>query len=57
MAIRLPIERNAGGAGSPPFSTRARLGYHGVRIALLVSLAVVTYLLFPNAPAVDSPIF
>jgi hypothetical protein len=57
VAIRLPIERNAGGAGGPPFSTRARLGYHGLRIALLVFLAVVTYLLFPNAPAVDSPIF
>ncbi|MGH7647142.1 MAG: hypothetical protein ACREND_03415 [Gemmatimonadaceae bacterium] len=57
MAIRLPIERNAAGAGGPPFSARARLGYHGLRIALLVSLAVVTYLLFPNAPAVDSPIF
>ena len=57
MAIRLPIERNAAGAGGPPFTTRARVGYHGVRIALLVLLAVVTYLLFPNAPAVDSPIF
>ena len=57
MAIRLPIERNAAGAGAPLSSTRARLGYHGLRIALLVSLAVVTYLLFPNAPAIDSPIF
>ena len=57
MAIRLPIERNAAGAGGPPFTTRARVGYHGLRIALLVLLAVVTYLLFPNAPAVDSPIF
>ncbi len=57
MAIRLPIERNAAGAGGPPFTTRARVAYHGLRIALLVLLAVVTYLLFPNAPAVDSPIF
>src|SRR5690242_16482401 len=57
MAIRLPIERNAAGAGGPPFTTRARVGYHDLRIALLVLLAVVTYLLFPNAPAVDSPIF
>jgi cyclic-di-AMP phosphodiesterase PgpH len=31
--------------------------YHSTRIGLLLALAIVTYLLFPNAPAVDSPIF
>ena len=34
-----------------------RFVYHGIRIGLLVVLAVLTYLLFPSAPAVDSPIF
>jgi len=31
--------------------------YHASRAGLLVALAIITYLLFPNAPAVDSPIF
>ena len=31
--------------------------YHAARVGLLLALAIVTYLLFPNAPAVDSPIF
>jgi hypothetical protein len=34
-----------------------RFAYHGIRIGLLVVLAVLTFLLFPSAPAVDSPIF
>jgi putative nucleotidyltransferase with HDIG domain len=40
-----------------PLTSRSRLAYHGVRIALLVGLAMVTYALFPASPAVDSPIF
>ncbi|HEY9450670.1 MAG TPA: HDIG domain-containing metalloprotein [Gemmatimonadaceae bacterium] len=34
-----------------------QVAYHCARVGLLLALAVVTYLLFPNAPAVDSPIF
>ncbi|HEX7940583.1 MAG TPA: hypothetical protein VF488_02195, partial [Gemmatimonadaceae bacterium] len=54
MSARQQFERPADDA--PP-SGRDRLAYHGGRIGLLLALAVVTYLLFPNAPAVDSPIF
>ncbi|HEX5408846.1 MAG TPA: HDIG domain-containing protein [Gemmatimonadaceae bacterium] len=43
----LPVREGHGG----------RVVYHGLRIGLLVVLAVLTYLLFPSAPAVDSPIF
>lgn len=49
-----PMRRDhAEGAVTPG----SRVAYHGSRIALLVALAIVTYLLFPSAPAVDSPIF
>ncbi|HEU4640981.1 MAG TPA: HDIG domain-containing protein, partial [Gemmatimonadaceae bacterium] len=54
MGARQPLDRPADDA--PP-SGRDRLAYHGARIGLLLALAVVTYMLFPNAPAVDSPIF
>ncbi|HEX6964503.1 MAG TPA: HDIG domain-containing protein, partial [Gemmatimonadaceae bacterium] len=41
---------------APP-TGRSRLVFHGVRIALIVGLAMLTYALFPSSPAVDSPIF
>lgn len=40
-----------------PESRRERVPYQAVRIALLVALAIVTYALFPSAPAVESPLF
>lgn len=55
MGESLPPERAADPV--PPRRGRDRIRYHGSRIALLVALAIVTYLLFPNAPAVDSPVF
>ncbi|MDQ6886760.1 MAG: HDIG domain-containing protein [Gemmatimonadota bacterium] len=54
------------GTGQPPQRTsssepasagKEQLASHGTRIALLFALAVVTYILFPASPAVDSPIF
>ena len=41
----------------PPSRPLDGVLYHAYRVGLLLALAVVTYLLFPNAPAVDSPIF
>jgi putative nucleotidyltransferase with HDIG domain len=43
-------------AAEPP-PQRARLGFHGTRIALALALAVFTYLLFPASPAVDFPVY
>jgi putative nucleotidyltransferase with HDIG domain len=40
-----------------PESRRERVPYQAVRVALLVALAVVTYALFPSAPAVETPLF
>ncbi|HEX6536345.1 MAG TPA: HDIG domain-containing protein [Gemmatimonadaceae bacterium] len=54
MGARQPLDRPA---DEVPTTGRDQLAYHGARIALLVALAVLTYVLFPNAPAVDSPIF
>jgi len=31
--------------------------YHAVRVALIIVLAIVTYVLFPSSPAVESPLF
>ena len=55
MGARQHLERIA--AVTEPQGRWDRLAYHGARVALLLALAVLTYLLFPNAPAVDSPIF
>ena len=43
-------------ASEPPLR-RARLRFHGPRIALALGLAVFTYLLFPASPAVDFPVY
>lgn len=55
MGTRQPLERVA--AADEPPRRRDALVYHSTRIALLVALAIITYLLFPAAPAVESPIF
>lgn len=55
MGNRHPLDRTAG--ADAPRTRREQLLYHGARIGLLLALAVVTYVLFPNAPAVESPIF
>ncbi|HVX40545.1 MAG TPA: HDIG domain-containing protein [Gemmatimonadaceae bacterium] len=39
----------------PP--TRAALAGHGVRLAVALVLAVLTYVLFPASPAIDFPIY
>jgi membrane-associated HD superfamily phosphohydrolase len=44
-------------ATEPPPVRRARLGFHGPRVALALGLAVFTYLLFPASPAVDFPVY
>src|SRR3954467_12556275 len=43
-------------ASEPPLR-RARLRFHGPRVALALGLAVFTYLLFPASPAVDFPVY
>jgi len=55
MGTRQPLERGA--AADEPPRGRDALIYHSKRVALLVALAIITYLLFPTAPAVESPIF
>jgi putative nucleotidyltransferase with HDIG domain len=55
MGARAQSERPS--AADEPPRGGSRLAYHGARAGLLVALAVVTYVLFPNAPAVDWPIF
>ena len=55
MRLRHRSERAAEPAGAATESSP--LVYHGTRIALLVGLAMLTYVLFPASPAVDSPIF
>lgn len=47
----------SGGGDADAGSPRARaLRFHGVRILVALVVAVVTYLVFPASPAVDSPI-
>lgn len=55
MGARQHLERIV--AAAEPPGRWDRLAYHGSRVAVLLLLAVLTYLLFPNAPAVESPIF
>lgn len=55
MATRAQLDL-AAAEEEPPRRLDA-IAYHSARVGLLIALAVVTYLLFPNAPAVDSPIF
>jgi cyclic-di-AMP phosphodiesterase PgpH len=41
----------------PPPSSRRGLIFHGTRVGVGVAMAIVTYLLFPAAPAVTFPIY
>ena len=56
MAARRPSLRGNGSERVP--ETRAsRMRYHAARIALLLTVAVVTYVLFPVGAVVESPVF
>lgn len=55
MGARQHLERIV--AATEPPGRWDRIAYHGTRVAVLLLLAVLTYLLFPSAPAVESPIF
>ena len=56
MSVRQRLTRFAGYGDAPP-PRRERLAYHAIRVAILLSLAIATYALFPASPAVESPIF
>src|SRR3954468_8938802 len=47
------MARASPGDGRP----RPTIGFHAVRVALGVALAVLTYVLFPAAPAIDFPVY
>src|SRR6476660_6116216 len=49
-------EQGERGSGDPP-PRRTRLREHGLRIAIALALAVLTYILFPASPAVDFPVY
>src|SRR6478609_3309087 len=44
-------------SGSAAMPRESRLAFHGARIGVAVALAVLTYILFPAAPAVDLPVY
>lgn len=54
MDARIP---QAGAVTVAPDTGHEKVALHAPRIALLLALALVTYLLFPTSAAVDSPIF
>jgi putative nucleotidyltransferase with HDIG domain len=54
MDARLP---QSGTVTVAPDTGHERFALHAPRIALLLTVALVTYLLFPTSAAVDSPIF
>jgi len=54
MDARLP---QSGTVTVAPDTGHERFALHAPRIALLLAVALVTYLLFPTSAAVDSPIF
>ena len=47
----------AGAVTVAPDTGHERFALHAPRVALLLAVALVTYLLFPTSAAVDSPIF
>lgn len=55
MSVRELFERVT--SATAPVSRGAAALFHGVRIGLGVLLAILTYLLFPAAPAVDFPLY
>ena len=44
-------------AGEEPRDVREWVAYHGLRIAVVIALAMATYLLCPASPAVETPVF
>ncbi|HEV7704007.1 MAG TPA: HDIG domain-containing protein [Gemmatimonadaceae bacterium] len=54
MDARIP---QSGAVIVAPDTGHEKFALHGPRIALLLAVALVTYLLFPTSAAVDSPIF
>ena len=54
MDARIP---QSGAVTVAPDTGHERFALHAPRIALLLAVALVTYLLFPTSAAVDSPIF
>ncbi|HXY31882.1 MAG TPA: HDIG domain-containing protein [Gemmatimonadaceae bacterium] len=55
MGVRIPSEPVP--TTPEPGQRPDPLLYHGVRVGILLGLAVITYALFPSAAAVDYPIF
>src|SRR3954468_18558019 len=49
-----PATRPSGAVAMP---RESRLAFHGARIGVAIGLAVLTYVLFPAAPAVDLPVY
>ncbi len=54
MKLRQRFDRAR--SAEPP-GKGGRVAYHGVRVAIALALAVLTYLLFPASPAVDFPVY
>src|SRR5690348_14277905 len=46
--------RPSGGVAMP---RESRLAFHGARVGVAIALAILTYILFPAAPAVDLPVY
>lgn len=55
MSLREVLERIS--STTPPAGRGAAALFHGARVGLGVLLAILTYLLFPAAPAVDFPLY
>jgi len=54
MDERIP---HSGAVTVAPDTGHERFALHAPRVALLIAVALITYLLFPTSAAVDSPIF
>ncbi|MEP7066075.1 MAG: hypothetical protein ABI889_08600, partial [Gemmatimonadota bacterium] len=54
MEARIP---HSGAVKVAPDTGHERFALHAPRVALLLAVALITYLLFPTSAAVDSPIF
>jgi putative nucleotidyltransferase with HDIG domain len=53
--LRTPLDRQPVVEEPPP--QESWLAHHGVRIGLLLAVAIITYAFFPASPAVESPIY
>ncbi len=56
MNVRQRLTRLAGRDNTAP-KRWDRVAHHGIRVAILLALAIATYALFPASPAVESRIF